>query len=186
MPACAEGNKSAPDFKCLFDIYKNRVFRYAQAISHSPFIAEEITQEIFIKLWLYRDTLSRVDNLDAYIFRMARNKTLNYLRRAAHETKILKELQSRMIPENNNAAEHLLAADQHKMLQEAITRLSPQRRLVYQLSRNQGLNHKEIASQLRLSPNTVKNHLVNALKFIREYLNVLNSVIVFLLLFAGL
>src|SRR5882724_9837047 len=83
-------------FKCLFDNYKNRVYGYVLAISHSPYTAEEITQEIFIKLWLCRDILDEVENLEAYIFSIARNKTLNHLRKAAHNIKLLHELQGRM------------------------------------------------------------------------------------------
>jgi RNA polymerase sigma-70 factor (ECF subfamily) len=186
MPACGERNKNETDFKCLFDIYKNRLYGYVLTLTHSPYIAEEITQEIFIKLWLCRDTLGGLNNPEAYLFSMARNKTLNYLRKSAHESKILQELQSRMTPENNNVEEQSLLADQHKLLQEALTGLSAQRRLVYQLSRIQGLNHREIAAQLQVSPNTVKNHLVNALKFIRQHLNALNSVILCLLAFTRL
>jgi RNA polymerase sigma-70 factor (ECF subfamily) len=139
-------------------------------------VAEEITQEIFIKLWLCRDMLGTVDNLDAYILTIARNKTLNHLRKAAHDDRILLELGSRMEPTGNNVDETALVADHHRLLQDALTSLSPQRRLVYQLSRDQGLNHFEIARQLHVSSNTVKNHLVFALKFIRKYLSVLNSV----------
>jgi RNA polymerase sigma-70 factor (family 1) len=170
MSAYRQSHIDEETFKCLFDTYKNRLFGYVLAISHSAYIAEEITQEIFIKLWICRDVLGGVDNMDGYIFMIARNKTLNHLRKAAHDTKLLSELQGRMIPENNNVEEHALASEYDKVLQEALGLLSPQRRLVYQLSRNGGLNHQEIASHLQLSRNTVKNHLVEALRFIRGHL----------------
>ena len=73
----------ADNFKCIFDTYKNRLYAYVLAVSHSPYAAEEITQEIFLKLWQCRDVLSEVSNMDAYIFTIARHKTLNYLRKAA-------------------------------------------------------------------------------------------------------
>ena len=66
---------SDESFKRLFDNYKNRLYGYVLAIARSPYTAEEITQEIFIKLWLCRDVLHKVDNLDGYIFTMARNGT---------------------------------------------------------------------------------------------------------------
>jgi RNA polymerase sigma-70 factor (ECF subfamily) len=157
-------------FKCLFDNYKNRVYGYVLAISHSPYIAEEITQEIFIKLWLCRDILDQVENLEAYIFSIARNKTLNHLRKAAHNIKLLHELEGRMVTANNNIDEKTLSSEYDKLVQEALISLSPQRRLVYQLSRQQGLNHEEIATHLQISRNTVKNHMVEALRFIRIYL----------------
>lgn len=157
-------------FKCLFDNYKNRVYGYVLSISHSPYVAEEITQEIFLKLWLCRDMLDQVENIEGYIFSIARNKTLNHLRKAAHNIKLLRELQGFMTAANDNADEKALSAQYNKLVQEALVSLSPQRRLVYQLSRQQGLDHEEIALHLRISRNTVKNHLVEALRSIRNYL----------------
>jgi RNA polymerase sigma-70 factor (family 1) len=157
-------------FKRLFDSYKNRLYGYVLAITRSHYTAEEITQEIFIKLWLCRDILHEVDNLDGYIFTMARNKTLNYLRKAAYDVKLLHHLQQQALPENNNVEERALLSEYDRLLRDALSLLSPQRRLVYQLSRDNGLNHDEIANQLHLSRNTVKNHMVEALRFIRRYL----------------
>src|SRR5579859_7034779 len=95
-------------FKRLFDSYKNRVYGYVLAVAHSPYIAEEITQEIFIKLWLCRDILHQVDNLDGYIFTIARHKTLNHLRKAAYDEKLLRELQQLALPDNNNVEERAM------------------------------------------------------------------------------
>jgi RNA polymerase sigma-70 factor (family 1) len=160
----------ASSFNCLFDSYKNRIYGYVLAIAHSPYAAEEITQEIFIKLWLCRDLLDMVENLDGYIFTIARNRTLNYLRKAAYDTRLLRELQELARPQNNNVEERALVTEYDQLLRDALSELSPQRRLVFQLSRDGGMNHEEIAAQLHLSRNTVKNHMVEALRFIRSYL----------------
>jgi RNA polymerase sigma-70 factor (family 1) len=165
-------------FKRLFDSYKNRIYGYVLAIAHSPYAAEEITQEIFIKLWLCRDLLPEVENLDGYIFTIARNRTLNHLRKAAYDTRLLRELQELAMPQNNNVEERALVTEYDQLLRDALSRLSPQRRLVFQLSRDRGLNHEEIAEQLHLSRNTVKNHMVEALRFIRSYLGQHGSVLV--------
>jgi|ERR1700722_3816607 len=167
-------------FKRLFDSYKNRVFGYVLAIAHSPYAAEEITQEIFIKLWLCRDLLPEVANLDGYIFTIARNRTLNYLRKAASDRRLLRELQELAMPQQNNVEERATATDYDLLLRDALSLLSPQRRLVFQLSRDGGLNHEQIAEQLHLSRNTVKNHMVEALRFIRSYLGQHGSVLILL------
>ena len=174
---------SDESFKRLFDNYKNRLYGYVLAIARSPYTAEEITQEIFIKLWLCRDILHEVDNLDGYIFTIARNKTLNHLRKAAHDVKLLRELQERAMPENNNVEERALLTEYDRLLRDALAHLSPQRRLVYQLSRDRGLNHEEIAHHLHLSRNTVKNHMVEALRHLRHYLGEHGSVLMILSLF---
>lgn len=178
-------HSSASSFKRLFDSYKNRVYGYVLAIAHSPYAAEEITQEIFIKLWLCQDILHEVDNLDGYIFTIARNRTLNYLRKAAYDTRLLRELQDRAMPQYNNVEDRAVVSEYEQLLRDALSRLSPQRRRVYQLSRDGGMNHEEIAEQLHLSRNTVKNHMVEALRFIRSYLGQHGSllVVIFFLLY---
>lgn len=174
---------SDESFKRLFDNYKNRLYGYVLAITHSPYTAEEITQEIFIKLWLCRDVLHTVENLDGYIFTIARNKTLNHLRKAAYDVRLLKELQEQASSAqfHNNVEERALVSEYDRMLRDALSLLSPQRRLVYLLSRQRGLNHEEIAHQLQLSRNTVKNHMVEALRFIRHYFVEHGSVLMILL-----
>jgi RNA polymerase sigma-70 factor (family 1) len=174
---------SDDSFKRLFDGYKNRLYGYVLAVAHSPYVAEEITQEIFIKLWLCRDILHQVDNLDGYIFTIARNKTLNHLRKAAYDVKLLRELQGLASSENNNVEERALVGEYERLLRDALTRLSPQRRLVYQLSRDQGLNHEEIALHLHLSRHTVKNHMVEALRHIRHYLGENGSMLMIIVIF---
>jgi RNA polymerase sigma-70 factor (ECF subfamily) len=173
-------------FKRLFDSYKNRLYGYVLAIARSSYTAEEITQEIFIKLWLCRDILHEVDNLDGYIFTIARNRTLNHLRKAANDARLLRELQELAMPQhNNNVDDRAVVAEYDQLLRDALSLLSPQRRLVYKLSRDGGMNHEEIADQLHLSRNTVRNHMVEALRFIRHYLgqhaSLLIGVIYFLL-----
>jgi RNA polymerase sigma-70 factor (family 1) len=184
MSAFRESGVTNEDaFKRLFDTYKNRVFGYVMAITHSPYSAEEITQEIFIKLWLCRDLLHEVENLDGYIFTVARHKTLNHLRKAAYDSKLLRELQELAMPEVNNVDERALVREYDELITDALTLLSPQRRTVYQLSRVQGLNHDEIAHCLHLSRNTVKNHMVEALRFIRHHLGQYGSGILLLFFF---
>lgn len=170
-------------FKRLFDRYKNRLYGYVLAIAHSPYAAEEITQEIFIKLWLCRDLLHEVDNLDGYIFTIARNRTLNYLRKAASDSRLLRELQQLAMLQHNNVEERVTVTEYDQLLRDALSLLSPQRRLVFQLSRDGGMNHEEIAEELHLSRNTVKNHMVEALRFIRSYLGQHGSLLVLLFFF---
>jgi len=157
-------------FRNIFDTCKDRLYGYVLAVSHSTYTAEEITQEIFMKLWICRDMLASIDNIEGYIFTIARNKTLNHLRKAGNQASLLKEIQSHMNSAVNDTEERASATELEKLVHEACNLLSPQRKLVYQLSRQKGLDHAQIAQQLHLSRNTVKNHLVFSLRFIRSYL----------------
>ena len=175
---------TADNFKDLFDQYKNRLYGYVLTIAKSHTAAEEITQEIFIKLWLSRDLLSTVTNLDGYIFTIARHRTFNYLRKATNDARFLAELKEHMEPiENSNVEELIIKKGYDKLLAEALDKLSPQRRQVYELSRHKGMNLEEIALHLGLSRNTVKNHLVDALGSIRKYFTEHDAGTLMLLLF---
>ena len=171
-------------FKSIFDTYKDRLYAYVLAVSHSTYTAEEITQEIFMKLWLCRDMLASIDNIEGYIFTIARNKTLNHLRKANNQAALLQEIQSRMKPAVNDMEEHQSATELESLVHDALNLLSPQRRLVYQLSRHNGLDHEQIAQQLHLSRNTVKNHMVHSLRFIRNYLGQHGAVSLFFVLWS--
>ena len=156
-------------FKLLFDRFKKPVHDYIQTITGSHEVAEEITQEVFIRLWRKKESYHEIENIDYYIFRIARNESMRYFKKAAVETQLFRELQKRMTTENNNISEYINYKETEVLLNNAIASLSPKRQKVYQLSRRQGLRLEEIATEMKLSYNTVRNHLVEALRQIRQY-----------------
>jgi RNA polymerase sigma-70 factor (family 1) len=158
------------DFNQMFDNYKGRIYAYILAITKSEYVAEEITQEIFIKLWVAREHLGEIRNLDGYIFKIARNLSLNYLRKVAYNEKMSTEL-IRIASKNGDSAETKQNMfDYNKLINQAVDGLSPQRKLVFKLSKDEELSYDEIASQLKLSKNTVKNHHLTAVGIVRSFL----------------
>jgi RNA polymerase sigma-70 factor (family 1) len=155
-------------FRIIFHHYADKVFPHVLNIVKSKSIAEELVQDTFMKLWLNRETVSAMENQEGWIFTVASNLSFNILKKAASNEKALLELKSRIsfLPDSN-ILEH---KDQEKTLADAIKDLPAQRQLVFKLSREEGYTHQQIAEQLNISPNTVKNQLVTALRFIREYM----------------
>ena len=174
---------SEKDFSQFFDTYKGQVYGYVLTIIKDKTLAEEITQDIFMKLWTVRDILHTIRNIDNYIFILARNRSLNHLRKVKSDHKALEELRYHIVQSHNPVEEHLLQRDYQDVVQKAVGALSAQRRLVYQLSREEGLSMNEIADRLLLSPNTVKNHLIAALKHIRHYLEQHGGIVALLTFF---
>ncbi len=172
-------------FKKLFEEYKNRIYGYVLSIAKSEPAAEELTQEVFVKIWLGKDLLENVANIEGYIFTIARHIAIRHLRKAANDVNFLRELQNYMHTGSSqtDVENKLAASDFDKLLNEALGQLSPQRRKVYELSRGQGLTMDEIASLLNLSRNTIKNHLVDALSLIRKYMREHGADSLILLLF---
>jgi len=166
-------------FAQLFHLYKDPLYSYLLRLS-DPATAEDIIQEVFLKLWANHSSLGQIEQFRAYIFRMAQHRILNLFKRKAKEILIIKELQhisasSRSIPEQN-----LSLAEMQRRLLEGVNSLSPQQKLIYTLSRDQGLPHDEIAQRLHLSPSTVNNHLTRALQILRTHLK-WTTVILFML-----
>src|SRR5688572_25550844 len=86
----AEGDETA--FRQIFDAYKKRLFVFVHRMVKSHVTAEELVQEIFLKLWSHRHALDKVENPNTYIFVIARNKTIDHLRKAANDKKMIGEL----------------------------------------------------------------------------------------------
>ncbi|MDB5199211.1 MAG: hypothetical protein JWO92_1174 [Chitinophagaceae bacterium] len=163
-------NTEEEKFKLLFNTYKVPLYDYVQTITGDDYVAEEITQEIFIKLWKRRNDMHHIENIDQYIFRMARNACFTYFKKVALDVKMADRLKTKMSVPADVITDQLDVKEMQRLINEAVDGLSPQRRKVYQLSRVHGLKLDEIANDLDLSVSTVKNHLVAALKHIREYL----------------
>src|SRR3546814_11264048 len=86
-------------FNTIYDQYKDRLYGYILAIVHSPEVAEDITHELFVRIWTDRQSLGHVNNIEHYLFAIARNKSLNYLRKAKSDAHIMDRLKEAMRPE---------------------------------------------------------------------------------------
>ena len=155
-------------FLKIFDIYKTPVHDYVYNITRNPYAAEEITQEIFIKLWKRKDKLAEIEQIDQYIFRMAHNSCMDWFMQIGKNSKLTRELGAKMKVAVNDVADNIDYNESKHLLQKAIAGLSPRRKYVYELSRNEGLKIHEIADRMGLSFDTVKHHLSAALSQIRK------------------
>ncbi|WP_423146004.1 RNA polymerase sigma-70 factor [Rubrolithibacter danxiaensis] len=157
---------SEQGFEELFNCYHQRLGAYIFRLTDSMEMAEELVQDVFLKLWLNRETLTGVENFKAFLFTVSKNHTLNCLKKIVRERMLQKEWE-----ENNNENEVFseeLSTSLY-LLEEAIDRLPPQQKTVYLLSRHERLKYAEIASRLQLSKETVKSYLKIATHSIIEY-----------------
>ncbi|WP_166437187.1 RNA polymerase sigma factor [Niastella caeni] len=163
----AAGNESA--FRSLFDAYRNRLYFFIFRLTLSKEVAEDVLQDTFLKIWLNRDNLDRVEHFNAYLFRVAQNGVLTGLRRKAVEASILQDNQDpsplQIIPDQQLHYKQVKAT-----LQEAIETLPPQQKKVFLLRREEGRKIQEIATLMNISGLTVKKHLTAAQKTIRQAL----------------
>jgi RNA polymerase sigma-19 factor, ECF subfamily len=162
----SKGNENS--FKVLFYGYKSKLYTYALRMTESREAAEDIVHDVFFKLWLNREKLTEVDNINAYLFRATHNLALNGFRHKAKETLFLAELEKKLHTYTENTDNKLLQREAQEFINMAINHLTPQQRQVFKLSRELGLKQEEIAQQLNISLFTVKKHLTNALNCLRS------------------
>ncbi|MEO7984278.1 MAG: RNA polymerase sigma-70 factor, partial [Bacteroidota bacterium] len=164
-------------FMTFFDLYKAELFGVAIRLTKSQVIAEEIVQEVFISLWISRQHLIRVEDPVSYTYRILLNKTGNYLKKEANQQRIIKDAIRYHQSSSDDTEQVVDGNETRRQIERALGQLPPKQKIVYILSRQRGLSNNEIASELHVSPHTVKSHLSKAIGFIRTYLEALTMVI---------
>ena len=162
----ASGNHEA--YKKVFMAYFPKVKYFIVSFVKSEAIAEELAQEVFAKLWEDREKLASVQSLNAYMYRMARNITLNYIEHTLVEKKYLLQLAQYDYDEGQNIEEDLIARETELLVKLTVDKMPEQRKKIYQMSREEGLKNDDIAKRLNIKKKTVENHLNIALKEIRK------------------
>jgi len=165
--AIARGDEQA--FKMLFVQYRARVYAVAFKWTKLAVASEEITQDVFISIWISRAQLPSVNDPRAYIYTIAFNKISRHLKKETNQARILRLSASNTPSYSNETEETVYANDGQKFINRALAQLSPQKKTIYELKRIQGKSYDEIAETLQLSPHTVKSHLLKAIRFIRKY-----------------
>lgn len=163
----AEGDEAA--FKTLYTHYRKKIYALGLLITKSEVPAQELVQDVFLKVWEKRDQLREIDYFNAWLRTIARNTAINYLRIKAMEKLSLARFD---IIDNNICFTENDAADREYtlLLQAAVKQLPLQQQKVYILHRQQGLNHEAIAKQLHISELTSRKYMKLALRSIRTFL----------------
>lgn len=164
----ARGDQEA--FATIFDVFWKKVYSIALTFIKSTQEAEDATQEVFFKLWKNREKFAEIESLDNYLFIMIRNQVLTAL--GKRSSQVLLPLSSIADGPSTDPLpdREMTYKDLQVKLHEAILLLPPKQQEALRLSREQGLNHEEIAKLMGLSKNTVKNHIVAGLNTVRLYL----------------
>ncbi|MEO6961314.1 MAG: sigma-70 family RNA polymerase sigma factor [Puia sp.] len=161
----AKGNE--PAFKLIFELYYKKFFGAAFKMTRCAHTAEEIAQEIFVTLWVKRNCLASAENPSSYLFTIANNCIFAHFKKIAKE-KTARQYAARAGSDTPSLSDQLLEKKESREFLESIIRTLPNRQqTIFRLSKQEELSRDEIATRLRISPHTVKNHLQEAVKFIR-------------------
>jgi len=161
-----EGRKSA--FEQLYHSYSNRVFNLSFFLLKDTGWSEDVVQDVFVKLWENRSGLQRDQNLWTYLYVMTKRQALNKLRSVKRSNACFERLWTQISEVEDNLHDTVVAKELKENIKKLLRLLPRQQRTVFSLSRLEGFSHREIAERLNISPNTVKNHIVQAAKYLKN------------------
>jgi RNA polymerase sigma-70 factor (family 1) len=160
-------------FKKVFDQYHQKLYFFILYKTKSEYIAEEVVQMAFTKLWQCRQTLREEYTISTQLYRMATTILIDYLRKYNHKDAVTARLDMVNIEKGiDSTTEKMSGAELQKRISEAVNDLPPVRKQVFEMSREQGMSYREIAETLSVSSKTVEAHIYKALKQIKKHISI--------------
>lgn len=165
----SEGDQSA--YRVVFEHYYPRIWEFVRRIVKSESLAEDITQDIFVKIWERREIFGvEVHSFSKYIYIMSRNAALNALRHNNRTTPLADDSTIKEKQSSSSFEESYYAQEKELIIRLTVCRMPEQRRRIFEMSRYMGMDNQTIATTLNISKKTVENHLTLALKTLRSVL----------------
>lgn len=179
MEALRQGDEQV--FETIFRTYYERLCNYANTILNDMDEAEEMVQGAFLTVWEKHDTLEIHTSVKSYLYRAVHNSCLNRVKHYKVRKTYGDSVKNQTELLHDDASQDLIGSELDAIVANAIDSLPDQCKLVFKLSRFENLTYAEIAEQLGISVKTVENHMVKALKVLREKLKDYLPVLIWLL-----
>ena len=178
--SCREDDKRA--YSELFERFFVSLYKQAVYYTNNEMDAEEVVMDLLLSIWEKRHQLDIRMNIKGYFQRALRNRLINHLHKNTPGTEPIDLIPEEQLMSNLSTDRQLLEKELIIAYQEHVDQLSPRRREVYLLSREENLTHPEIAQRTGLSINTVKNHMTAAIHILRKNTRELTALPILLLL----
>lgn len=180
VPLLQKGDRKA--FETIYRLYSNNLYIIANSYISDRYIAEDLVQEVFVRLWDNREKLSIRSNINGYLFMMVKNKCLDHLRKPRHTVSI-EEGENLSVGGINffalqdEGASKMIETELEQSIYEAIDLLPDACKAVFLKTRMEGMKYREAAHELNISVKTVESHMTKALKHMRVYLKEFLSIL---------
>ena len=155
-------------FNMLFYLYAPKLYKLGMRYLKDRSTVEELAIGLLYNIWERRHTLEVKGELSSYLFRAMHNTSISYLRKNKIVTVDINAFHQDAFHAEESADNVIMAKEMEKTYRDQLAALSPQRRKVFVLSREHDMSYADIAKELNLSQNTVENHMVAALSFLRK------------------
>lgn len=163
----SHGDESA--FRYLYELYRPTVYKFLLNYVQNPVLAEDLYQELFLKVWAKRDELMHVLSFKAYLYTIAKNLAINSLKRTAVSEQAIKELHLYYRNEHVNTSHQIQTNEYMRMLTEELDKLPKRSREIFFLCRQEGKTYEEVATKMGISRNAIKNHMVSTIKALKTF-----------------
>lgn len=161
------GNEKA--YRALFDRYFYKLCNYTAKLIPDKNVSEEIVMDVMFAVWQKRDLLNTNLSLSAYLYKSVKNRLIDHLRKQNLRTVSLDQTPVEP-PSSFITDSRLLHKEMESLYKNSLNRLPPQKKRIFTMSREEGSSYKEIADRLQLSKNTVENHMVAALRLLKNHM----------------
>lgn len=157
-------------FRKLYDIYRSPIYAYSFSLLKSASNANEIVQDVFMKVWMNREHLDPERSFKSFVFTIAKNSSLNFLQKAANDRKLREEIFYKSQKWYDPIGTSIKEKEFEQIKSRAIEGLPPKRRQIFKMSREEEKSYEEISVELGISISTVKNQMSKSLTTLRTYL----------------
>ncbi len=158
-------------FRSLYERHHRKVYGYSLRICGNYPIAEEITQDVFVRLWQKRASIIPSDSISPLLFKITKDLVWNYLRTNSRIKDQSRQFTERTLSSIKPTIEtELLLEEYLTITDQAVRKLPPKRRTAFNLHYREGLDNRRIAQQMKISESTVRVHLSKASKFLRDFM----------------
>lgn len=157
-------------FTHIYRKYRAIVFAYAQRITRSQPVAEDIAQDVFLKIWEHRNAAQEIRHLKSYLLTMSKHSALDWLAKKARDQAVSEEMLHNAEEFHCDSENVLQCGEYHDLLRNAIEKLPPRRKLIFTLCKIDGISYDKVAEQLKVAPGTINDHIVKGTRFVKGYL----------------
>lgn len=171
-------------FRLIYDRYKDSLGHSLLRLMKSEVLAEEVLQDIFLKIWEHRKSIDVTRSFKSYLFRIAENRVYDVFRRTTKEAAILKEIIVANTELYTHVEEVLIQKENTAFLERLLSQLPNQRKRVFTACKLEEKSYQEVADELGISINTVNDHVQKAMQYLRTHVHQ-DSAIYFLILLSG-
>jgi len=164
----------------LYELHLKPLHYFIMRIAKSKELAEDVVQDVFVKLWDSRAQINPDQPFKTYLYTIAKRHLLNLLKRVQHEMLILEQIRKYATAAEDTTDLQLAYAESNELMNEAIEKLPPQCKTIFIKCKIQGMSYKHVALELGIAEGTVHVQMVKALKAIKEYITFKNAILLLL------